>query len=340
MEKEKKSKPSATITKKSNTTSKKKVYTTKPSAISATDIQIMKSSLSVSDTAFRGFYEFNCGWKVPVYEVETVHALNQLIGYAKFNNRSYGDVYYRGERRLHKSLMPSIFREGTNSSRLQHLKEIISKIKNDVNFPRGMKIEDFDDTSASLTIESMLQHYGVKTRFIDIVDNHWVALWMGLNQVEELKQVDVYYHYRERSIPLGDIVLKDNFDPESIYQYILLIAVPGKMKRINNGIFFSSDYYKIDLRQALPSIFLRPHAQHGLVVCKRPHEGDLSLYDMANSVIGIIKIRIDRAAQWIGQGHLLTQDNLFPAPAYDYGYDLLLHNPSFFDKDNKIALYV
>lgn len=305
-----------------------------------TEVQIMNEKLSVPDSCFCGFHEFSCKWKVPIYEVETVHALNRLIGYAKFINRSYGDVFYRGECRLHPSLLPSVLRGGTNTTRLQHLRSLINKIREDSQLPRDMKIDGFDEVSASLTIEGMLQHYGIKTRFIDVVDNHWVALWMGLNKNEILKQIEQYCHYKQRTIPLGDIAVNKSIDPDSVYQYILLIATPGNMDRINNGIFVSSDFNKIDLRQALPSIFLRPHAQHGLVVCKRPHSGDISNYDMANTVVGIIKIRIDRVAQWIGQGNLLTQDNLFPAPAYDYGYDLLLQKKDLFDTENKIALYI
>ena len=110
------------------------------------------------------------------------------------------------------------------------------------------------------------------------------------------------------------------------------MAIPGHNKRINNGIFFSNDFTRIDLRQALPSTFLRPHAQHGLVVCKRPHAGSATEgYDLADTIIGILKIRIDRVKEWIGEGKLLTQDNLFPPPSYDQGYDILLSRSDIFD---------
>ena len=96
----------------------------------------------------------------------------------------------------------------------------------------------------------------------------------------------------------------------------------------------------VDLRQALPSVFLRPHAQHGLIVRKKVAPPcTLESYDMAPNVVGIIKIRIDR--EWIGTWELLTQDNLFPSPAFDYGYDLLLKRNDLFEEEEfQIAKFV
>lgn len=65
------------------------------------------------------------------------------------------------------------------------------------------------------------------------------------------------------------------------------------------------------------------------------------VYDMAPAVIGIIKIRIDKVHEWMGNGELLTQNNLFPPPAYDYGFDLLLSRDDLFkDSEYSIAKYV
>ena len=89
-------------------------------------------------------------------------------------------------------------------------------------------------------------------------------------------------------------------------------------------------------------INLRPHAQHGLIVRKKVTTPCTpESYDMASSVVGIIQIRIDRVKEWIGTGALLTQDNLFPAPAYDYGYDLLLQRGDLFEEEEfQIAKFV
>lgn len=56
-------------------------------------------------------------------------------------------------------------------------------------------------------VEGLLQHYGVKTHYVDLADNHWIALWMGLNQIERIKKIGEYYHYVEREIPVKCLVL-------------------------------------------------------------------------------------------------------------------------------------
>ena len=105
----------------------------------------------------------------------------------------------------------------------------------------------------------------------------------------------------------------------------------------------ANNIIEIDLRKSLPSTFLRPHAQHGLVIKKNV---DLNFrksedYDLSTNVVAIIKIRIDRAKQWIGNGELLTQDNLIPPPGYDPGYDLLLSKYDIFSNSSlKITKYM
>lgn len=317
----------------------------------STNPVIMPNTLRINGSAFDKIHSFSCGNNVPIYEVNTVHALNQLIGHAKFNNQSYGNVYYRGESKLHPSIIPSLFRNGKKIEKAQErINKLINKIAADQYMRGELKIDPSDNDNTKIKIEGMLQHYGVPTRFIDVVDNHWVALWMGLNKPEEYKQFTTYYHYTRRSIPLVELYNekdKDNgidITDEILYQYILLIAVPFSASRSFSGIEYSSDFIEVDLRQALPSIFLRPHAQHGLVLRRVVHQPDSSgsdAYDLANTVIGIIKIRIDRAHEWIGTGELLTQNNLFPPPAYDYGYDLLLSRHDLFkDSQYSITKYV
>ena len=99
---------------------------------------------------------------------------------------------------------------------------------------------------------------------------------------------------------------------------------------------------EVDLRKALPSTFLRPHAQHGLVIKKNVSNSSPSAidFDLSSNVVGIIRIRIDRAKRWIGDGELLTQDNLIPPPGYDPGYDLLLNKSELFRNSSlKITKY-
>ena len=304
---------------------------------------IISEKMHLTGAKFVEMYTFKCGSTVPIYELTSYHALNQLICYAKFINKDYGNVYCRGEARLHDSLFPSLYREFTSSISKagETINTIIKSFLKDSQMKNELKLDRLDKETANYIIEGMLQHYGVSTRFVDIVDNHWIALWMGLNKAIEIKQINKYYSYIKREIPLviNNIEIQD-FQRE-LYQYILLISVPF-FTQSHKGVYSSDKYVMIDLRQALPSYFLRPHAQHGLVVKKRSQNNtDLSHYDIADSVVGILKIRIDISNEWLGDGQLLKQDNLFPPPAFDHGYDLLLRKQSLFQGSKySIAKYV
>ena len=294
----------------------------------------LKEALTVNGTEYKGVHKFACLNEVPVYEVFTYHAFNQIIGFAKFINQSYGKVFYRGECNLHNSLIPSLLRGNcTVEKKRASLNKIVEKIRKDHLLNNELKLDN--SYTSQLRIESLLQHYGIPTSFIDVVDNHWIALWMGLNKSIEIKSLAKYCHYEERRIPR--IIIeedKENLD-KLLYQYVLLIAVPSNKSKKNKGIEICDDYEIVDLRKALPSTFLRPHAQHGIVIKKKVHtqSGEKILpasYDLADSVIGILKIRIDNAKEWLGNGMFLTQNNLFPAPAYDNGYDILLSREDIF----------
>jgi hypothetical protein len=305
--------------------------------------KLLSDNLSIAGSHFIGYHKFTIGSEVPLYEIDSLHALNQIIGYAKFINRGYGDVYYRGETKLHNTLRPSLLRSGNRAdSKSASLNVLITKYLTDENFIKLMKLNVDDQYSSENLIEGMLQHYGVPTRYVDVVDNHWIALWMGLHTCKKYKQMVSYYRYERRAIPYIDAVKGNEISEDKLYQYVLLLAVPGDDRRKNNGIFVSKHYMIIDLRQALPSIFLRPHAQHGLIIkrcSKDAHNCDE--YDMADSVIGILKIRVDNSHSWLGNGELLSQENLFPPPAYDNGYDILLQRSDLISASGyEIARYV
>lgn len=151
----------------------------------------MKNSLLPYGCKYCEDYNFSCGHTVPIYEVSSVHSLNQLIGYAKFINKSFGDVYYRGECKLHDSLLPSLFRGKTNiSSPASRLNTLIQNIMSDSNMKKQLKLDTSDSISCQLKIEGLLQHYGIKTRFVDVVDNHWVALMQNTYEINRTVKND------------------------------------------------------------------------------------------------------------------------------------------------------
>ena len=305
---------------------------------------ILKKEYRTPGTHFVKEFTFNCGNTVPIFEIDNYHGLNQLLGHAKFNNRKYGNIYYRGECHLHETLMPSLFRKINNISKAAtKLNVLVELIKTDQLLSNEFKLKNTDNSlkEDKARIEGALQHYGIPTGFVDIVDNHWIALWMGLYKNIRIKKIKEYQHYVKREIPLVDIANGSPCVEDELFQYIILIAVPTFEMDNQDGVGISDDIIEVDLRKAISSVFLRPHAQHGLVVKKINHEATLEGFDLATEVIGILKIRIDKVALWLGNGELLSQDNLFPAPAFDTGYDILLSRNDIFDQtDFQIVKYI
>lgn len=300
---------------------------------------IIKSNLTISGVQFVKIETYSVAdqtLEIPIYEVSSIHGLNRLIGYSKFMNKDVGKVLYRGQNRLYGSLTPSLMRGKKYSDKCLHnLKSLVDTIMSDsrlnkqFNLPAGCK-------SNRSVIEGALQHYGISTRFIDLVDNHWIALWMSLYESETIKSKEIYTHYKSRYLDnydlLSNIARGDN-DPIG-FGYLLMACMPEIKSPMVNGLYRGSEFEFIDLRRSLPSIFLRPHAQHAYVLRRRGPDGNNSnFYDVASQLIGIAKIRLDYIAKWLGNGELLSQNNLFPQPCFDPGYEILLSRTDLFDSN-------
>ena len=179
------------------------------------------------------------------------------------------------------------------------------------------------------------------------MDNHWIAIWMGLHQFRLHGKNSKYCACIKRRLPLGDtlerMIEKGNVkDLQDIYVYVLLIAMPHSTAIPEKGIIETENFVEVDLRKALPSIYLRPHAQHALVVRKRDKQNVMQLasyYDMADQVVGILKVRIDVADEWLGCGTLMSADNIFPSPSIDQGYNTLLMRADIFKYPFEIMKY-
>ena len=246
-----------------------------------------------------------------VYHVYDPHALVQAAGYLKFKNGAEKDegVFFRGESRLHGSLSPTLFRgvstQAGQSRKIGKLNEAISQLREDNKIFGSFPAESH---------EAILQHYGLKTSWLDLVDNVWVALWFACHRAHGTGPACEYLHFEKRTVHKED----DGF------VYVLLVgADQGRDTRKAPGHYVGKNTELIDLRAAVPSIFLRPHAQHGLVFRVR---GDQVMrpIDYQSQVRGVIRISLADALTWLGDGRMLGVHALFPPPYYDRGYSILL----------------
>lgn len=240
-----------------------------------------------------------CGNSVKVYTIKTVHDLTQFIGFGKYMNNNGHSVFLRGQTELYDgTLIPSIYRNRTRlDSITAKYNARIEKVKKDID-----SFSQYDRT----VLDPLLQHYGIKTPYIDLVDNVWVALWFALHKatVKLINSHEYVYYY--------------NNDNE--YAYILLVATDAVTPSEKHGVYTGDSTELIDLRKALPSYFLRPHAQHAYMLKKnQKFSGDYS-----DLIIGIAKIPTELGFKWLGINEFLTVNSLFPAAYFDSGYAVLL----------------
>lgn len=245
----------------------------------------------------------------PVYHVNNPHLLVQSAGYLKHVLGKNGPctVALRGQPKLYQTLKPSLYRN-IKTQQAKHkrdidLNEYLRKIR-DGKHALG-KVDEF-------VRAPLLQHYGIRTNWLDLVDNIWVALWFACHDAKNAGKFGQYLHFERR--------LSNKADE---FAYILVLHV--KTERADPtcpGLWEGDDTQLIDLRIAAPSHFVRPHAQHGLLVARTKH--DVSRMDYADLVVGKIRVQLSDALSWLGDGHLLTTRALFPPATYDYGYRELL----------------
>ena len=243
-----------------------------------------------------------CGDTIRVYKIESIHDLTQFIGFGKYINKQEYNVFMRGQTDLFDGKMiPSLFR---GRSRFDYITSQYGKRMNEIKSSCPM----FENYERNI-MDSMLQHYGIKTPYIDLVDNVWVALWFSLHQAKSvLINSHEYVYY---------------CDSTNEFSYIILIAsdaiIPSEKQY---GVYNGKDTTVIDLRKAIPSYFLRPHAQHAFMVKKNICYPT----DYSDLIVGIAKIPTKLGLEWLGKNEFLTVRGLFPAPLFDSGFCKLLHD--------------
>lgn len=249
-----------------------------------------------------------------VLNVSDPHALIQAVGYLKHMCSYNGEsIYFRGQSSSYERLSPSLFRLITRSqkSRSDHSRAMDATVK------RIVRSNDIFDSFDSIAHEPLLQHYGLKTTWVDLIDNIWVALWFACHQVFSSGRYGwKYIHFQRR----------DAYNEPDAMAYVLCVATefsPTKVAGHHQG----NSTELIDLRICAPSVFLRPHAQHGLLFRMRPTDTGRPL-DYASCIRGIVGIKLRDALNWLGDAPTLSVHGLFPPPYYDTGYGQLLNSHS------------
>lgn len=264
------------------------------------------------------------GTVVPIYRIDSFHTLTQFVGYAKFANRFEGNVYLRGQTTLYAGkLIPSVFRPSGGNTTVNYSVRFSNYNKR--------KKDSLSATKAftnvhNRAIEPLLQHYGIKTPWLDLVDNLWVALWFGLHKFDAIVIQD-HEHVHITDTPLDQ------------YAYLFLIVADAQQEATEQGehgtvkvpgVYSGKATDLVDLRKAVQSYYLRPHAQHALMLRKKQISERKSLtqsdVDYSDFIVGIAKIPASIGLDWIGHSGLLSIQSLFPPTYFDHGYRRLLEH--------------
>ncbi|MET3355643.1 UNVERIFIED_ORG: hypothetical protein ABID33_003568 [Xanthobacter viscosus] len=242
-----------------------------------------------------------------VYHVQNPHALIQAAGYLKHIAEPYERVFYRGQSKLHGSLKPSLYRDIKDRKKEDKKHEKLNKIISTFN-----ESASIFDNIPPYAVEPLLQHYGIKTSWIDLVDNIWVAIWFSVYQCHSFGKASQFIHFEQRS------------PKEGKFGYILCVAVDENMNLSPRKGTIRGDHTElVDLRIAVPSVFLRPHAQHGLLFRDKGSNGSREI-DYSKYIKGIVRYSLSDAISWLGKGIIHDVRALFPPPFYDNGYAILL----------------
>jgi len=248
-----------------------------------------------------------------VYDVANQHVLVQAAGYLKHvlaKDATCG-VFFRGQTKLYPALLPSLYRGATTQAHKQARDKALADYLKSCEGNVMSAVPDY-------AREPLLQHYGIRTRWLDLVDNIWVALWFACYTAHATGPFGQYLHFEVRK-PGPD-------SDKPSYAYVLMVkagveVLDGKKP----GFFNGTDTELIDLRIAAPSIFLRPHSQHGLLF-RRSKWADHKHMDNAEFVAGVLRVRLCDALDWLGDGALTSIHALFPPATYDFGYRELLNS--------------
>ena len=249
-----------------------------------------------------------------VLHLNSIQSLIQALGYLKYKY-PYMTILYRGQTELYDTgvdgdgqyfFQPSALR---GIKRVQALNAAKRKLQEKVAVLRKMIPQFADEKKISdAVLEGLLQQYGISTTWFDVVVNIWIALWFACYKADNSVYVGKGSNRRCLLHMVRRKVYKEKIKDR--FAYVFVLGADSQKAEI------------IDLRCKLPSNFIRPHAQHGLLI----RTSGAKTINMIGLVKGIIRIRLEDALEWLGDGKILSPEIIVPPPNYDSGFGMLLNS--------------
>ena len=233
----------------------------------------------------------------PCIFAKSYRALVRAVGFFKYNNSH--PILLRGQTSCHGAMKASLHRRDP------------AVLDRDVDaflrrYRKALAIDT--DPAAQLSTEPLLQHYGIETRWLDVVDSIPHALFFATHRL--VRSPD---GARWSYVPS---VEKHGFI------YLMDVGVALNVRRAGKPVIgfsrSSQGLYVADLRKLKPGLVLRPHIQHGLGIRATDKATDLW-----NRLVARIAIPTDEGRRWI-LGQAFERSELFPPRTWDGAYGKLL----------------
>ncbi|MEK7992938.1 MAG: FRG domain-containing protein, partial [Planctomycetota bacterium] len=184
----------------------------------------------------------------------------------------------RGQAENYPGMVPGLFRPPTNA--IDH--KLLAK--GEAQFEKAIRKQVRLGRFQRPHLAALLQHYGYRTTWLDVVDNLWTAVWFATHSME----------------PPGKRVRHATPRPKGS-GWLYFLAADGQ----NTGCT------AIDLRETHHGLSLRPHAQSGWSI----RASGIALTDLNNSVVGCVEFPL--GDRWAFGGHLGSSEFLFPPEGLD-----------------------
>jgi hypothetical protein len=216
--------------------------------------------------------------------------LVRFAGYLKKNimQKEQSKVFFRGQTKDYGTMIPRLFRghkitDITLKNRYSAYNDLLKKLKETYKSTRFKKGN----------VGALLQHYGINTPWLDLVDNVYTAIWFAT---------------MERGIGKAIEYVESDED----FGWIYFIKT-----KLSDGTELKS----CDLREVHSSLSLRLHAQHGISVRRKGAVWNLKNRCLNDFVVATVKF--PNNDNWKLKGHLFDTKFMFPSTLYDHTYTYL-----------------
>jgi len=230
--------------------------------------------------------------------------LARLAGHIKHElgqpSKGY-QVFMRGQTKDYNGMYPSIFRNIEDTAnhyptRLNAFENLVSKIRNIKNLKR------FQGEIG----KALLQQYGIRTPWLDLVDTIFVALRFATRQQSDKAP----FTYHQTTINgtgwIYFIRVEDPLDRESLIS--------------NRGIVKGKNSLWCDLRCYQTSLSLRAHTQHGIYCTLR----NSKIVDLDDYIVASVKFKVtDSFLSFIDEFIPFSMSYMFPNQNHDNTFKYL-----------------